>query len=150
MAFLKASLSVVDLIGKLNLEDENINTWKNGVVRALKTFIADGTKVSDHTCTECGDESLVYEEGCLSLPGLRADIVRPDDVVVRFIDVNGKERKIEANGLLARVIQHEYDHLEGKLIPDRVSLADVRKVRKMLQKIERKKVEIGYPIIENK
>ena len=56
---------VVDLIGKLNLEDENINTWKNGVVRALKTFIADGTKVSDHTCTECGDESLVYEEGCL-------------------------------------------------------------------------------------
>ena len=56
---------VVDLIGKMNLYDENINTWKSGVVRALKTFIADGTKVSDHTCSECGDEGLVYEEGCL-------------------------------------------------------------------------------------
>ncbi len=56
---------VVDLIGKMNLYDDNINTWKSGVVRALKTFIADGTKVSDHTCEECGDEGLVYEEGCL-------------------------------------------------------------------------------------
>ena len=56
---------VVDLIGKMNLYDKNINTWKSGVVRALKTFIADGTKVSDHTCGECGDEGLVYEEGCL-------------------------------------------------------------------------------------
>jgi len=56
---------VVDLIGKMNLYDENINTWKSGVVRALKTFITDGTKVSDHTCGECGDEGLVYEEGCL-------------------------------------------------------------------------------------
>ena len=56
---------VVDLIAKMNLYDENINTWKSGVVRALKTFIADGTKVSDHTCGECGDEGLVYEEGCL-------------------------------------------------------------------------------------
>ena len=56
---------VVDLIGKMNLYDENINTWKSGVVRALKTFIADGTKVSAHTCGECGDEGLVYEEGCL-------------------------------------------------------------------------------------
>lgn len=56
---------VVDLIGKMNLYDENINTWKSGVVRALKTFIADGTKVNDHTCTECGDQGLVYEEGCL-------------------------------------------------------------------------------------
>ena len=56
---------VVDLIGKMNLYDDNINTWKSGVVRALKTFILDGTKVSDHTCGECGDEGLVYEEGCL-------------------------------------------------------------------------------------
>ncbi|MBT3611543.1 MAG: adenosylcobalamin-dependent ribonucleoside-diphosphate reductase [Flavobacteriales bacterium] len=56
---------VVDLIGKMNLYDENINTWKSGVVRALKTFIADGTKISDHMCGECGDEGLVYEEGCL-------------------------------------------------------------------------------------
>ena len=56
---------VVDLISTMNLYDDNINTWKSGVVRALKTFIADGTKMNDHTCSECGDEGLVYEEGCL-------------------------------------------------------------------------------------
>ena len=56
---------VVDLIGKMNLYDDNINTWKSGVVRALKTFIPDGTKIDDHTCGECGDQGLIYEEGCL-------------------------------------------------------------------------------------
>ncbi|MEE2953993.1 MAG: adenosylcobalamin-dependent ribonucleoside-diphosphate reductase [Bacteroidota bacterium] len=56
---------VVDLISKMNLYDENINTWKSGVVRALKTFIPDGTKINDHTCSECQTDGLVYEEGCL-------------------------------------------------------------------------------------
>ena len=55
----------VELVSNLHLYDENINTWKNGVVRALKTFIPDGTKVTDKTCGECSSESLVYEEGCL-------------------------------------------------------------------------------------
>ena len=56
---------VVDLIGKMNLYDQNINTWKSGVVRALKTFIPDGTKADDHTCSECETEGLIYSEGCL-------------------------------------------------------------------------------------
>ena len=56
---------VVDLIGKMNLYDQNINTWKSGVVRALKTFIPDGTKADDHICVECETEGLVYSEGCL-------------------------------------------------------------------------------------
>ena len=56
---------VVDLIGGMNLYDENINTWKSGVVRALKTFIPDGTKADDHKCSECETEGLIYEEGCL-------------------------------------------------------------------------------------
>ena len=56
---------VVDLIGTMNLYDENINTWKSGVVRALKTFIPNGTKADDHKCSECNTEGLIYEEGCL-------------------------------------------------------------------------------------
>ena len=57
---------VVDLVGGLNVEVENINTWKNGVVRALKKFIPDGTKVVKEACGGCGDpEGLVYKEGCL-------------------------------------------------------------------------------------
>ncbi len=56
---------VVDLIGTMNLYEDNINTWKNGVVRALKTFVPDGTKVSDQICSDCTDGCIVYEEGCL-------------------------------------------------------------------------------------
>jgi len=59
-------LYVVDLIQNLNLYDEHINTWKNGVARALKRFIADGAEVADKKCPECSDpEGLIYEEGCL-------------------------------------------------------------------------------------
>ena len=57
---------VVDLIQNLNLYDEHINTWKNGVARALKRFIAEGSVAADKKCPECNDpEGLIYEEGCL-------------------------------------------------------------------------------------
>ncbi len=57
---------VVDLVGNLDLHHDNINTWKAGVVRALKKYIKDGTKAADHCCPDCGDQDgLIYEEGCL-------------------------------------------------------------------------------------
>ncbi len=57
---------VVDLINNLNMYDENINTWKNGIARTLKQFVQDGTEAVDKKCPECGDpEGLIYEEGCL-------------------------------------------------------------------------------------
>jgi peptide deformylase len=56
-----------------------------------------------------------YEEGCLSIPGVYADVSRPSQVQVTAWNEQGKEFGFEADGLLARVIQHEYDHLEGKL-----------------------------------
>jgi ribonucleoside-diphosphate reductase alpha chain len=57
---------VVDLIQNLNMYDSNINTWKNGIARALKQFVIDGTEAKDKKCGECGDpEGLIYEEGCL-------------------------------------------------------------------------------------
>jgi len=58
--------SAVNLVSRLNLNDESLNTWKNGVVRALKKFVPDGTLVAEKQCSECGEESLVYEEGCLN------------------------------------------------------------------------------------
>ena len=58
---------VVDLVNNLNLFDENINTWKNGIARTLKRFIPDGTAASDKKCPQCGDpEGLIYKEGCIS------------------------------------------------------------------------------------
>ncbi|MEN8250507.1 MAG: adenosylcobalamin-dependent ribonucleoside-diphosphate reductase [Bacteroidota bacterium] len=57
---------VVDMVNNLHLNDESLNTWKNGVVRALKKFIPDGTMPSQNICPECGESALIYEEGCLN------------------------------------------------------------------------------------
>lgn len=56
---------VLNLVGSLQLKDESINTWKNGVERALKKYVTDGTKASGQVCPVCGQETLVYQEGCL-------------------------------------------------------------------------------------
>lgn len=56
----------VDMVSSLNLNEESLNTWKNGVVRALKRYIPNGTEAVDKECPKCGEESLVYEEGCLT------------------------------------------------------------------------------------
>ncbi|NQY67068.1 MAG: adenosylcobalamin-dependent ribonucleoside-diphosphate reductase [Flavobacteriales bacterium] len=58
--------SVVDVVSNLHLNDETLNTWKNGVVRALKKYIPNGTVPVENMCPSCGDSSLVYEEGCLN------------------------------------------------------------------------------------
>jgi len=57
---------IVDLIQSLHLDSESINTWKNGVVRALKRYVENGTKVKGHTCENCKSENLIYQEGCLT------------------------------------------------------------------------------------
>ena len=58
-------INVIKLVGSLQLESESINTWKNGVERALKKYVLDGTKATGQTCPNCGQETLVYQEGCL-------------------------------------------------------------------------------------
>ena len=68
-----------------------------------------------------GPEMRMHEEGCLSIPDVRIDIERPSAATVRFIDRNGHPQEIEADGLLATAVQHEIDHLNGKLIIDRLS-----------------------------
>ncbi|MDH4146753.1 MAG: peptide deformylase [Acidimicrobiia bacterium] len=70
---------------------------------------------------EFGEEEWVYSEGCLSVPGLFYDMVRPRRVHVRAYGLDGNEFHIEGEDLLGRVIQHEYDHLDGVLCVDRLT-----------------------------
>ena len=81
------------------------------------------------------DGLQIEEEGCLSVPGFNATVVRPSRVVVKGTDRDGDERTIEGNGLLARAFQHEMDHLDGKLFVDRLRGVKrdmiVRKIQKM-------------------
>jgi len=66
----------------------------------------------------------VYQEGCLSIPGLYIDVVRPSEIHLRAWDDQGNEVDLDADGMLARVVQHEMDHLDGLLFVDRISVDD--------------------------
>ena len=67
------------------------------------------------------EERRIYEEGCLSIPDVRIEIERPSEIVVGYIDRDGKPKEMSATGLLATAIQHEVDHLNGRLIIDFLS-----------------------------
>jgi peptide deformylase len=68
-----------------------------------------------------GSATRVYEEGCLSIPDVRLEIERPASVTVRFLDRHGEPQEVAAGGLLATAVQHEIDHLNGRLIIDYMS-----------------------------
>jgi len=81
------------------------------------------------------DGMQLEDEGCLSVPGFNATVVRPVRAVIKALDRDGHERRLEADGLLARAFQHEMDHLEGTLFVDRLRGIKrdliVRKIRKL-------------------
>ena len=82
-------------------------------------------------------EPLLYEEGCLSLPDIRGDIPRPETITITATDLAGERFTRTGAGLLARCWQHEYDHLDGILIIDRMTQMSRRKNRSTVRKLER-------------
>ena len=90
--------------------------------------------------------SRMMDEGCLSIPDVRAEVERAAKVRVRYRDTNFVEQEIEADGLLARVILHEYDHLDGIMFVDRISVAKRALLRTKLRRIKAGEVETSYPV----
>ena len=86
------------------------------------------------------DGEAVTEEGCLSVPGYYEEVIRAEHIRVRFLSRDGEEAEMEAEGLLAVCIQHEIDHLDGKLFVDYLSEAKRQRIRKRLQKERRLQV----------
>lgn len=82
------------------------------------------------------DGEIIVEEGCLSIPDVTAEVKRPEIIVVEGLDVQNKPIRIEADGLLARVLQHEIDHLNGVLFIDRISGLKRQLLKEELLKIQ--------------
>lgn len=84
---------------------------------------------------ESSRETSSYEEGCISLPGISAQVLRPKKIVIKYTNIDGKEKVLKASGLLATCIQHEYDHLNGKIFVDKIEPSDkvsmLKEYRKM-------------------
>ena len=82
------------------------------------------------------DGEQTGEEGCLSFPGLYLEITRPERVVCRYFDLDGNENEVEAEGLFARAIQHETDHLNGRLFIDLLEAGEREMISGKLKKIK--------------
>ena len=85
---------------------------------------------------DAGGESESVEEGCLSLPGINVNVRRPVAISIEATDLDGKMFRLQSEGLAARIWQHEYDHLDGKLILDRMTRIDKLANRKALKQLE--------------
>ena len=89
------------------------------------------------------DGEIMTEEGCLSVPGYYEEVKRAEHIRVRFLDRKGEEAELQAEGLLAVCIQHEIDHLDGKLFVDYISEAKRQRIRKRLLRDKRHQAEVA-------
>jgi len=94
---------------------------------------------------ELGEE-WAFEEGCLSIPGIRADVNRKEAIRIRYFDEDQEEHEETFDGMSARVIQHEYDHIEGKLFTDYLTPFKKRLIKGKLANISKGKADVEYRI----
>ena len=92
---------------------------------------------------ESGEE-WAFNEGCLSIPDVREDVYRQEELQIRYWDENFKEHTEQYTGLAARVIQHEYDHIEGILFTDKLSPLKKRLIKGKLNNIAKGKINVDY------
>ncbi len=122
-----------------NLEEEEKNAYPDGP-GVKKVFI------NAHIIASEGDE-WPYNEGCLSIPKIREDVYRPEKITVEYLDENFQPHTETFNGITARVIQHEYDHIEGKLFIDYLKPLRRKLLQGKLADISKGKVKVDYKMI---
>lgn len=96
------------------------------------------------TIEEESGEEWTFNEGCLSIPDVREDVSRQGTIVISYLDENFKEQKETFDGLRARVVQHEYDHIEGVLFTDKLSSLKKRLIKNKLGNISKGKINSEY------
>ncbi len=125
-------------------------SWRLFVIDTLQASEdADGLKgVFIHPeIVETSAEEVEYEEGCLSIPDVYGSVLRPQRVRLRYMDEHLQWHERDFDGVAARVIQHEYDHLEGRLFTDLLKPLKRARIQKKLDAIRKGKVKTRYPMI---
>ncbi len=107
-----------------------------------------GVFINAHIIKKEGDE-WPYNEGCLSIPKIREDILRQEKVHIKFMDENFKEHQKTFSGITARVILHEYDHIEGKLFIDYLKPLKRNLLKRKLNDISKGKISVDYKMAFN-
>lgn len=89
-------------------------------------------------------EKWAFNEGCLSIPDINEEVMRPSNVVINYLDENFEEKEEELAGLAARIVQHEYDHIEGKLFVDKLGSLKKTMLKSKLDQISKGQIRVGY------
>ena len=119
-------------------DDDELDKKEQEFLKSFKKVFINAQIIKEE-----GDE-WAFSEGCLSIPNINEDIFRKETVTIEYYDENFKKHTDTINGLAARVIQHEYDHIEGKLFTDKLSSLKKRLIKKKLENISKGKVEVDY------
>ena len=119
-------------------EDEDFTPEEQEQLKGFKKVFINAEVVE-----ETG-EKWIFNEGCLSIPDIREDVSRKDTITLNYFDENFKEHTEIFSGLLARVIQHEYDHIEGVLFTDHLSSLKRRLLKGRLTNISKGNIEVDY------
>lgn len=129
-------------------DDEDFSEEEQKLLSTFKKVFINARLVE-----ESGDE-WAFNEGCLSIPEVREDIFRQPDIVMEYQDENFKKHKETFSGIVARIIQHEYDHIEGILFTDKLSPLKKRLIKGKLVKISKGDIQVDYrmkfPLVKKK
>lgn len=124
--------------------------------KSIRMFVVDAEAMDEEECAgfkkvfinpeiiEEFGEDWTFNEGCLSIPEVREDVVRAEGILIRYFDENWVEHEEEFEGLKARVIQHEYDHIEGILFTDHISGLRKRLIKGKLSNISKGRISPNY------
>lgn len=85
-----------------------------------------------------------FNEGCLSIPDINEEVMRPSNIIINYLDENFEEHEVELTGLAARIVQHEYDHIEGKLFVDKLGPLKKTMLKSKLDQISKGLVRVSY------
>jgi peptide deformylase len=130
-------LFIVDGSPFADEEGDEPDPRAEGIVDFKKVFI------NPIIIDETGDE-WAFNEGCLSIPKIREDVYRPETIHITYYDENWNYHEESFNGYAARIIQHEYDHIEGVLFTDHLSVLKRKLLQKRLTNISKGIVDIDY------
>ncbi len=119
-------------------DDKELSPGEQEVLKSFKKVF-----INAQMKEETGKDWL-FNEGCLSIPDVREDVTRKDTITISYFDENFKTHTDSYDGLLARVIQHEYDHIEGILFTDKLSSLKKRLLKGRLSNISKGKIEVDY------
>ena len=117
----------------IGLAAPQIGVLKRILVVSIKERNFERLALINPVISSFSEETVVMEEGCLSVPGINMDVRRPAKIILRGLTRSGRLVEIDASGLLARVIQHEIDHLDGVLFIDRLSDKDKKAIEADLE-----------------